>query len=129
MITLCLLFCAVATAALAEDEATVEAQASVRPGEKGQLDRGSIGEYGESRRFDVSIVWDDTQGARPADHNSRVVRYVAQCQAGTLTLAAVGVFDRSGMLVKRMIVPPGAADPEMPQAGSQQAKWLRDVCM
>lgn len=124
-----LLCCAVALPALAEDEPTVEAQSSVRPGERGQLDRGSIGEYGESRRFDVDIVWDESQGPRPADHHSRVVRYVAQCQAGTLAVAAIGVYDRSGMLVKRMIVPPGAVDAEAPQAGSPQAKWLRDVCM
>jgi hypothetical protein len=32
------------------------------------------------------------------------------------------------MLVKRMIVPPGASDAAAPEAGTQQAKWLGDVC-
>ena len=49
--------------------------------------------------------------------------------ASALTIAAVGVYDRTGMLEKRMIVPPGASDPIKPETGSPQAKWLKDVCM
>jgi hypothetical protein len=46
-----------------------------------------------------------------------------------LFIAAVAVFDRSGALVKRMMAPPGASDPTTPEAGSPQAKWLKDVCV
>jgi len=112
----------------AQDE-DPEIQAKIRSGEVAHLDRDSIGEYGATRRFDVDIGWDDAAGQRPANHKTRKVRYVADCKAATLTIAVVGVFDRTGLLEKRMIVPPGASDPIKPETGSPQAKWLRDVCM
>ena len=117
------------TGALAQDVGSAETQATIKQGEVARLDRDSIGEYGPAARFEVSIVWNDAEGKRPVEHQSRIVRYVANCKEGTLTVAAVGVFDSTGMLVKRMMVPPGAADPLAPDTGSQQAKWLRDVCM
>ena len=119
---------AVASCALAQDENSPETQAAIKAGEMARLDRDSIGEYGSTRRFEVDITWNDEAGQRPGNHKTRKVRYVADCGAGTLTVAAVGVFDRSGMLEKRMIVPPGAAEPMKPEAGSPQAKWLAQVC-
>jgi hypothetical protein len=116
------------TGALAQDAGSPEAQATIQQGEAARLDRDSIGEYGPATRFEVSIVWDDAQGRRPAEHQSRTVRYVASCKEGTLTVAAIGVYDNNGMLVKRMMVPPGAAEPMTPDAGSPQARWLKDVC-
>jgi hypothetical protein len=116
------------TGALAQDAGSAESQATIKQGELGRLDRDSIGEYGPATRFEVSIAWNDAEGKRPAEHQSRIVRYVANCKEGTLTVAAVGVFDSTGRLMKRMMVPPGAADPLTPDAGSPQAKWLKDVC-
>jgi hypothetical protein len=115
-------------AAHAQDDATPEAQAAIGTGDQARLDRDSIGDYGEMRRFDVDIAWNDAAGPRPGDHKNRRARYVADCKAQTLTLAAVAVFDRTGLLEKRMIVPPGAADPIKPEAGTPQAKWLQEVC-
>jgi hypothetical protein len=115
--------------AQAQDENSPEAQAVVKQGEVAHLNHDSIGEYGDARRFDVSIAWNDAEGKRPADHQSRIVRYVANCKEGTLTVAAVGVFDRDGMLVKRMMLPPGAVDPTKPETGSPEARWLKDVCV
>ena len=112
----------------AQEQDAPEAQAAIKPGEAGRLDRDSIGEYGSTRRFDVEITWGDTAGPRPADHKARRVRYLADCKAGTLTVVAVAVFDRSGMLEKRMLVPPGAVDPIKPEPGSPQAKWQTAVC-
>jgi hypothetical protein len=125
LLTWCL---AAAPAAYAQDENSPETQASIRKGEAAHLDRDSIGDYSSTKRFEVGITWGDDGGPRPADHKNRRVRYVADCKAGTLTLATVALFDRTGMLEKSMIVPPGAADPFKPDAGSIQAKWLQDVC-
>lgn len=119
---------AAAPCALAQDENSAGTQAAIKAGEVARLDRDSIGEYGSTRRFEVEIVWNEDAGQRPGDHKARKIRYVADCGAGTLTVAAVGVFDRSGMLEKRMIVPPGAAEPMKPEAGTPQAKWLAQVC-
>ena len=119
------------TAALqlrAQDESTPEAQAVIRDGEAGRLDRNSVSVYGPLTRFEASIVWDEAAGQRPPGHMSRKVRYVAECKAGTLTLAAVGVFDSAGGLAKTLLVPPGAADPVAPKPGSTEARWLREVC-
>jgi hypothetical protein len=115
--------------AQAQDENSPEAQAVIKQGEVAHLKHDSIGEYGDARRFDVSIAWNEAEGKRPADHQSRIVRYVANCKEGTLTVVAVGVFDRDGMLVKRMILPPGAVDPTKPETGSTEARWLKDVCV
>jgi hypothetical protein len=112
----------------AQDEYTPEEQAVIKDGEVGRLDRGSLGAYGSVMRFEASIVWDEAAAKPPADHMSRKVRYVADCKAGTLTLAAVGVFDPAGRLVKTMLVPPGATDPVAPKAGSTEARWLKEVC-
>jgi hypothetical protein len=112
----------------AQDE-DPETQVKIKAGEVARLDRDSIGDYGSTKRFEVDIGWDDAAGQRPADHKTRKVRYAADCKAGTVTIVAVGVFDRTGRLEKRMIVPPGASDPIKPEAGTPQAKWLRDVCM
>lgn len=119
---------AAAPCAHAQEQDAPEAQATIKPGEVGHLDRDSIGDYGSTRRFDVEITWDEAAGQRPADHKARKVRYVADCKAGTLTVGAVAVFDRSGMLEKRMLVPPGAAEPIKPAPGSPEAKWQTSVC-
>jgi hypothetical protein len=125
---LCTAFALAVSAVHAEDENSPEVQAAIKPGEMAQFDRDSIGEYGATRRFDVDVVWSGASGERPTTHKNRKVRYIADCKAGTLTLAAVAVFDRSGMTEKRMMVPPGAGDPFTPQAASPQEKWLRNVC-
>jgi hypothetical protein len=119
---------AIVSAVHAQDQNSPETQATIKPGESAHMDRDSIGDYGPMKRFDVDLVWSDASGARPADHKNRKVRYVADCKAGTLTVAAVAVFDRTGMTEKRMMVPPGAADPVKPDAGSPAAKWLQNVC-
>jgi hypothetical protein len=113
--------------AQAQDEAAPESLAQIKPGEVGRLERDSVRDFGQQRRFDVVIVWSD-DAPRPPDHLVRRTRYVADCKAGTLTLAAVGVFDSSGRLVKNMVVPPGASEPRAPAAGSPEARWLQDVC-
>ncbi len=112
----------------AQDESTPEEQAAIRPGEVGHLDRGSILAYGPLTRFEASIVWDEAAGARPTGYKSRKVRYVADCKAGTLTLAAVGVFDSEGRAIKTTVVPPGASDAVAPKSGSTEARWLKDAC-
>ena len=114
--------------ALAQEQSAPEAMAVIKDGEVGRLERDSLKAYGEIAHFDVSIVWDDAAGPRPAGHTGRRVRYVADCKAATLVVAAVSVFDASGKLVKTLILPPGAVDPVQLQKGSPEARWLREVC-
>ena len=65
----------------------------------------------------------------PEDYIPRRVRYAVNCQEGTLTLAAIGLFDRAGQLMRTMVVPPGASDPVKPEKGSAEAKWIQRACM
>lgn len=112
----------------AENDSTPEEQALIRPGEVGRLDRGSVRSAGPVTRFEASIVWDEAGGPRPTGHTARMVRYVADCKAGTLTLAAVGILDAEGKLIKTTFVPPGSADSAAPKPGSTEARWLREAC-
>lgn len=112
----------------AQGDSTPEDEAVIKDGEVGRLDRGSVSKAGPVTRFEASIVWDETGGAPPKGHMSRKVRYVADCKAGTLTLAAVKVFDPAGGLIKTTLVPPGAGDSVAPQSGSTEAQWLREAC-
>jgi hypothetical protein len=112
----------------AQDENSPEGMAAIKEGEVGRLDRDSVREFGQQMRFEVSIRWGDTGAPKPEAHMTRVVRYVADCKAGSLLLVAVAVIDGSGSRVKTMLSPPGAADPVVPEAGSPQARWLKDVC-
>ena len=117
---------------LAAADAPLDAETLAQPreGESATLRLDSIRRFGEVLgRFDVSIAWADNTRPAPEDYFPRRVRYQANCEEGTITLAAVGVFDRSGMLQKTMVVPPGASDPVKPEKGTEQAKWLRRVCM
>ena len=114
--------------ALAQDDSSPEAMAVVKPGEAVRFDRDSIRDFGQSRSFEIAIVWGDGGAAKPPGHLSRRVRYVANCSAGTLGVASVAVYDASGMLLKSMISPPGAVDPTAPAAGSAQARWLQEAC-
>ena len=50
--------------------------------------------------FQVSVVWVDSGRPPPEDYFPRRVRYAVNCDEGTLTLAAVGLLDRSGQLQK-----------------------------
>ena len=71
----------------------------------------------------------DPDSERSDGSSSRRLRYMANCQDGTMTLAAVGVFDNSGNVLKTLVAPPGSLDPVTPEKGSEAAKWLRRVCM
>jgi hypothetical protein len=109
-----------------------EAEALAQPGEgeTATLDMQTIQRYGETvGRFDVNIVWTDTSLPKPADHAPRRVRYMADCVEGSMTLAAVGLFDANGQLQKTLVVPPRASDPVKPEKGTPAAKWLQRVCM
>ena len=114
--------------AYGQDESTPEAMAVIQPGEVGSLLYDSVRAFGATKRFEASILWADSGVQRPPDHLTRKVRYLADCGAGTLTVVAVGVYDRSGQLLKSLISPPGAADPAVPAPGSPQARWLEQVC-
>jgi hypothetical protein len=127
-IAISLLVLTVALQVRAQDEATPEEQAVIKPGEMGHLDRGSILAYGPLTRFEASVAWDEAGGPRPTGYKSRKVRYVADCKAGTLTLAGVGVFDSEGKVVKTTVVPPGASDAVTPKSDSSEARWLKEAC-
>ena len=121
---------AVAGAAFAQDPASIESMAEVKAGERAQLDLQSIRRYGDVQgRFEVIVATADPDSERSDGSSSRRLRYMANCQDGTMTLAAVGVFDNSGNVLKTLVAPPGSLDPVTPEKGSEAAKWLRRVCM
>jgi hypothetical protein len=119
-----------AVPAFAEDPAPIESMAEVKAGEKAQLDLQSIRRYGEVQgRFEVVVASSDAEVERAEGAAMRRLRYMANCEEGTMTLAAVGVFDTSGNVLKSLVAPPGSLDPVKPEKGSEAAKWLRRVCM
>jgi hypothetical protein len=119
-----------AVPAFPEEPPSIESMAQVKPGEKAQLDLQTIHRYGEAQgRFDVVLAWADPGMPRPEGQAMRRVRYMANCEEGTITLAAVGVFDSAGQVLKTMVAPPRSVDPVKPEKGSEEAKWLRRVCM
>jgi hypothetical protein len=128
-----LLFAAVLAAlapARAQTPDSPEALATPQPGEVAELDLQSIKRFGDKvARFEVSIVRAQQGNAAPDSLGPRRVRYVADCEEQTLTLAAVGVFDNSGQVQRSLVVPPGAVDPVQPAKGSLEQKWLRKACM
>ena len=125
---LCVLVLFLTGPALADEPMPVEIAAQVKPGEKADLDLQSISRYGEViGRFEIVIAM--AEGAPNSDAAYRRVRYISNCEEGTITLAAVGVFDGNGNVLKSLVAPPRSLDPIRPEKGSEQAKWLRRVCM
>jgi hypothetical protein len=117
-------------AAAAPDPGSPESLAQAKEGELARLDLQTIRKFGEAQgRFEVVVAWADSSRPAPEDYGPRQVRYMANCEEGTIALAAVGVFDRNGQLTKTMVIPPGGADPIKPEKGTQEAKWLQRVCM
>ncbi len=115
--------------ALAQQTMDPEFLAKIGEGEVAELDTPSIRKFGDIQgRFDVKIARKD--GARSPDGTTpRTVRFMVNCQEGTMAVAAVGLYDPSGQLAKTMVSPPGAVDPSKPEQGTQEAKWLQRVCM
>jgi hypothetical protein len=114
----------------AQSPLDAETLSQPREGESASLDLQSIRRFGDVLgSFHVSIVWADTTRPLPEDYFPRRVRYAVNCDEGTLTLAVVGLLDRSGQLQKTMVVPPGASDPVKPAKGTEPAKWVQRVCM
>ena len=119
-----------AAPAFAQEPPSIESMAQVKQGEKAQLDLQTIRRYGDVQgRFEVVVAWADPSIAPPEGQARRRVRYMANCEEGTMTLAAVGVFDSDGQVLKSMVAPPGSLDPVKPEKASEEAKWLRRVCM
>jgi len=111
----------------AQEAQDPETLAKIAEGEVGELDTTTIRKFGDIQgRFDVHVK--RTDGVR-STIAPRVVRFMANCKEGTMVVAAVGLFDPSGQLAKTMVSPPGAIDAATPEKGSQEAKWLRTVCM
>jgi len=129
--------CIVCTLALccslpAAAQGTVDPETLAQPkeGETADFDMQSIRRYGDVLgTFQVGIRWTDRSRPFPEDYMPRTVRYAMNCQEGTLTLAAIGLFDRNGQLQKTMVVPPGGSDPVKPEKGTEQAKWIQRACM
>jgi len=106
-----------------------ETLAKIAQGEVGELDMNSIRKFGDIQgRFDVHIKRQDG-ATSPEGITPRTVRFMTNCQEGTMAVAAVGLFDPSGQLAKTIVSPPGAIDPTKPEKGTQEAQWLRRVCM
>jgi hypothetical protein len=129
-VTLSALALLAGAAAHAQEPGSPESLAQAKAGEEARLDLQTIRKFGQTQgRFEVVVAWADSSRPAPEDYGPRQVRYMANCDEGTISLAAIGVFDRSGQLTKTMIIPPGGADPIKPEKGSQEAKWLQRVCM
>ncbi|HZP88928.1 MAG TPA: surface-adhesin E family protein [Burkholderiales bacterium] len=113
-----------------ETTPTPDVLAQIKDGEKARLDLQSIKKFGDTQgQFDVIVVWDETDRPKPADYLPRRVRYMANCEEGTMTVSAIGMFDRNGQIAKTIVAPPRSLDPIKPVKGSDEAKWIRQVCM
>jgi hypothetical protein len=113
-----------------EPASAPDALAQVKEGEKAKLDLQSIKKFGERQgQFDVIVSWNDADRPIPDDYLPRRVRYMADCQEATMTVAAVAMFDRNGQVAKTVVAPPRSLDPLKPEKGSEEAKWIRQVCM
>ena len=114
----------------AQEPRSAEEWAQVQQGEVARLDLQTIRKFGDSLgRFEVLVAWADSSRPAPEGYAARTVRYVTDCDAGTIMLAAVGLYDRNGNLAQTMVVPPRSIDPVKPVKGSDEAKWLQRVCM
>jgi hypothetical protein len=115
---------------LADQPTEAEIAAQIKAGEKAQLDLRSIQRYGDIQgRFEVVIAAAEPDAKAEDGAAARRVRYMVNCEDGTMTLAAVGVFDANGNVLKSLVAPPRSLDPVKPEKGSEQATWLRRVCM
>jgi len=116
-------------AAHAQQAHDPETLAKIAEGEVAELDMNSIRKFGDIQgRFDVHVKRQD--GATSQDGTTpRTLRFMTNCQEGTMTVAAVGLFDQYGQVAKTLVSPPGAIDPTKPEKGTQEAKWLQRVCM
>jgi hypothetical protein len=124
------LFLFLSLPAAAQVPADAEALAKPRDGETAALELETIRKFGDAlARFEVTIAWADAARPAPSDYGARRVRYMANCDEGTMTVAAVALFDRSGALQKTLVVPPGGSDPVKPEKGTDAEKWLRRACM
>jgi hypothetical protein len=115
--------------ALASDIPSASALASIAQGEHAKLDVGSIERLGPQARFDVSVHSTSAQASR--EYTPRRIRYVADCSAGKMAVAAVAVAAKEGQATtvdQTTVVPPGAEQWMKPAAGSQSASWLSDAC-
>lgn len=108
-----------------------EVLAQAKPGEKMKFDLQSVKKYGDVQgQFDVIINWsEDADIPKPKDYTPRRVRYITNCQDGTMTVAAVGIFDQIGQITKTVVAPPRSLDPVKPEKGTPQSKWIQQVCM
>lgn len=126
----CMLALCCSLPAAAQSTVDPEILAQPKEGETADFDMQSIRRYGDVvGTFQVNIQWTDRSRPFPEDYIPRRVRYAVNCQEGTLTLAAIGLFDRNDQLQKTMVVPPGASDPVKPEKGTEQAKWIQRACM
>jgi hypothetical protein len=115
-------------AAAAPAAPSAESLATIGEAEVASLDANSIQSRGGVQRFDVRVSWRDAQKRPAGAAASRVVRYLARCEQGTMALAAVATLDDNGRMLKSHVVPPGGAEYAAPVAGSREAHWLQDAC-
>jgi hypothetical protein len=106
----------------------VESLAKIGEGEVANFDAQSVQSRGGMQRFDVRVSWREAQQRPPGAAASRVVRYVARCEQGTMALAAVATIDDNGRMMKSYVVPPGGSEFAAPGPGSREAGWLEAAC-
>ena len=115
--------------ALASDIPSANALVNIANGEQAKLDVASINRLGPQARFDVSVRSTGAQASH--EYTPRRIRYVADCSAGKMAVAAIAVANQEGQASftdQTTIVPPGAEHWFKPSAGSQSAGWLSDAC-
>jgi hypothetical protein len=114
--------------AAAQGEYTVESLATVAEGQRAELDPTSTRQLGTTTRFEVRVVWNDPTQRPQGAPARKLVRYLADCSKRELAVAAVGLEDENGRMLKSAIVPPGTYEFAKPAGGSREEQWLDKTC-
>ena len=113
--------------ALAE-YASIEEAAVITDDNVYRFESDSIARQGPRLRFDVAVAWKDGF-VRPADAPpGKIIRYLTDCKAGELALAAVSTFTDGSQDRKTYGIAPGGWEFVKPAAGSREATWMKKAC-
>ena len=91
------------------------------------VDTGSVRSFATVTVFVVRISAKKPD-SKPAATPLREVRYLANCGARKLVLAAVSFIDANGEVTESHHVPPASLNYRAPDPGSAQLSWLEAAC-
>lgn len=119
---------AASSAAVAQENYTVEGIAKVGENEVARFYPNSVRETGGLRVFDVVIRYAVPEDVPPGGTASRKVTYRAKCDSNELSISVITLRNVKGQTTKAIAVPPGAEEYFRPERASREDDWLYRVC-